>query len=85
LGYLQTVRGRTGGYRLSKPPEDICIGEVVRQTEGAFALVECFTPATNTCPLVEPCQLRKALQEALAAFLAVLDRYTLADLIRRAT
>lgn len=44
-------------------------------------LVECFDPATNTCPLLTPCRLRVALQEALAAFFAVLDRYTLADLV----
>lgn len=45
-------------------------------------LVECFDPATNTCPLLTACGLRVALQEALAAFFTVLDRYTLADLIR---
>ena len=82
LGYLQTVRGRAGGVRLAKLPEQIRIGEVIRQTEGEVVLVECFDPTTNTCPLVVACQLRVALQEALAAFFAVLDRYTLADLIR---
>ncbi len=82
LGYLQTVRGRTGGYRLAKHPAEICIGVVIRQTESDMGLVECFDPATNRCPLVAPCGLRMALQEALAAFFAVLDRYTLADLIR---
>ena len=50
--------------------------------EGDTVLVECFDPATNTCPLIVTCQLRVALQEALAAFFDVLDRYTLADLIR---
>ena len=48
LGYLQTVRGRTGGFTLARPPEDIRLGEVVRQTEGGFRLVECFEPATST-------------------------------------
>jgi Rrf2 family nitric oxide-sensitive transcriptional repressor len=81
LGYLKTVRGRAGGFRLAKSPRRIGIGEVIRQTEGEVVLVECFDPATNTCPLVAACQLRVALQEALAAFFAVLDRYTLADLI----
>lgn len=83
LGYLTTVRGRAGGFRLAKRPEDICIGEVIRQTEGNVILVECFDPATNGCPLLNVCQLRIALQEALQAFFAALDRYTLADLIRR--
>ena len=81
-GYLETVRGRNGGVRLAKDPGEIRIGDVIRQTEGNTELVECFNPATNTCPLLIACQLRVALQEALAAFFDVLDRYTLADLIR---
>ena len=81
-GYLETVRGRNGGFRLAMEPRDIRIGDVIRQTEGETVLVECFDPATNTCPLLTVCRLRVALQEALSAFFAVLDRYTLADLIR---
>ena len=83
LGYLQTVRGRTGGFTLARPPEDIRLGEVVRQTEGGFRLVECFEPATSTCPLTPACGLRSALAEAMDAFFAVLDRYSLADLVAR--
>lgn len=82
LGYLETVRGRSGGFRLAMDAGEIRIGEVIRLTERAVILVECFDPATNTCPLPGVCQLRVALHEALAAFFAVLDRYTLADLIR---
>lgn len=81
-GYLETVRGRNGGFRLARQPAEIRIGEVIRQTEGESALVECFAPQTNTCPLLDVCRLRIALQEALAAFFAVLDQYTLADLVR---
>lgn len=81
-GYLETVRGRNGGFLLARQPVDIRIGEVIRQTEGGTALVECFAPLTNTCPLLDACQLRVALQEAHAAFFAALDRYTLADLVR---
>jgi Rrf2 family nitric oxide-sensitive transcriptional repressor len=81
-GYLETVRGRNGGVRLAKDPGEIRIGDVIRQTEGDTVLVECFDPATNTCPLLTACRLRVALQEALAAFFTVLDRYTLGDLIR---
>jgi Rrf2 family nitric oxide-sensitive transcriptional repressor len=81
LGYLEAVRGRVGGVRLARPAGDIVIGEVVRQTEGSVVLVECFDPATNTCPLMPACRLKRALGEALTAFFAVLDGYTLADLI----
>jgi Rrf2 family nitric oxide-sensitive transcriptional repressor len=82
LGYLEAVRGRAGGFRLAKDPSAIRIGAVIRQTEGDVTLVECFDPSTNTCPLIATCQLRVALQEALGAFFAVLDSYTLADFIR---
>ena len=79
LGLIRTIRGRGGGLRLAKPPADIVVGAVVRQTEDDLALVECF--AGNACAITAPCRLRRALSEALEAFLAVLDRYTLADLI----
>jgi Rrf2 family protein len=83
LGYLRTIRGRAGGVQLARRPEDICIGEVIRQTEGEVILVECFDPGANTCPISGGCQLQVILGEALAAFFAVLDRYTLADLLRQ--
>ena len=82
LGYLESERGRDGGVRLARKPEDIRIGSVIRQTEAGVVLVECFDPCTNTCPIAPACQLKRALHEALSAFFAALDRYTLADLIR---
>ena len=82
LGYVETLRGRGGGVRLVRSPEGINIGEVVRETEESFRLVECFDPESNTCPIAPACALSAALQEALAAFHHVLDRYTLADLVK---
>jgi Rrf2 family nitric oxide-sensitive transcriptional repressor len=82
-GWVETVRGRGGGLRLAREPEAIRVGEVVRATEGSLALVECFEPAEGRCAIESACGLRPVLHEALAAFLAVLDRYTLADLVAR--
>lgn len=79
-GYLETVRGRGGGFRLAKPAEDIAIGDVVRLTEGPLDLVECFNPEQNTCPLIGICKLSRALQNATKAFMAILDDLTLADI-----
>jgi Rrf2 family transcriptional regulator, nitric oxide-sensitive transcriptional repressor len=80
LGLVKTSRGRGGGLRLALPPEQIIVGQVVRQTEDDLALVECF--ANDVCVITSACRLRGVLGEALAAFLTVLDRCTLADLLR---
>jgi Rrf2 family transcriptional regulator, nitric oxide-sensitive transcriptional repressor len=79
-GYLETVRGRGGGFFLARPPEDIIIGDVVRLTEGPLDIVECFNPKKNTCPLIGICKLSKAMQKATKAFMDVLDDLTLADI-----
>jgi Rrf2 family nitric oxide-sensitive transcriptional repressor len=81
VGYLESVRGRGGGIRLGRPAEEINLGAVVRATEDGFALVECFDRERNTCVVASACGLRGPLDEALRAFLAVLDRYSLTDLI----
>jgi Rrf2 family nitric oxide-sensitive transcriptional repressor len=79
-GDIETIRGRNGGIRLGKPAGMINLGTVVRRTEPDMDLVACFDDA-ETCAIGQACVLRSALQQALAAFLAVLDRYTLADLV----
>ncbi len=80
-GYVETVRGKGGGLRLAKPASAITLGQVVRRTEADIALVPCFEPLCAPCPIVSACGLRGALHQARQAFLAVLDRYTLADLV----
>ena len=80
-GLLENLRGRSGGIRLARPADEIRIGEVVRFTESETALVECFGSADG-CAISAPCRLKGALNEALEAFLAALDRYTLRDLVR---
>lgn len=82
-GFLDTARGRGGGLRLARAPDEITVGDVIRHTEGKMDLVECFEPATSGCRIESACNLRGALEEALDAFLATLDGYTLADLVAR--
>lgn len=79
-GILETVRGRNGGLRLARKPEQIGLGEVVRVTEEDFTMVECFDPTTNSCAIIRPCRLRGILRKALDAYFVVLDEFTLADL-----
>ena len=82
LGLLETTRGRGGGLRLLRPAKDIVLGEVIRQTETDFTLVECFDQAHNTCLLDGRCRLKGVLEQAMAAYLQVLDGVTLADLVQ---
>ena len=83
-GFLVSVRGRTGGFMLASSPETINLGAVLRATEPDFALVECFISG-NQCILTTRCRLPEALNDALGAFLAAMERYTLADLVLQRT
>lgn len=80
-GYLETVRGKNGGLRLARSPQEIGIGRLVRETEPDMALMPCFDPINAQCAITPVCRLRGVLAEARAAFLDVLDGYTLADLV----
>ena len=81
-GYVASRRGKGGGIRLGRTPEEIRIGEVVRATEEDMALVECLRPdGGGLCRIDGACRLKGMLREALGAFLAVLDGYTLADIL----
>lgn len=82
-GMVETVRGRNGGIRLNKEPEDINIGEVVRNTETDFYMAECFDRENNSCVYVSFCTLKDALGSATAAYLGVLDGITLKDLLKQ--
>ncbi|MDT8861600.1 Rrf2 family transcriptional regulator [Alkalihalobacillus sp. MEB130] len=80
LGLIKTIRGKNGGIKLALHPKDINIGAVVRKTENLH-IVECFDRKNNTCIISSACRLKFALNEALQAYLSVLDRYTLADVM----
>lgn len=79
--YIDGQRGKGGGLRLSRDPSSINIGELVRASEAGSPLVECFDRATSTCKIDSVCQLKHVLHEAVNAMYAVLDKYTLADLL----
>lgn len=81
-GLVETIRGRSGGLRLGKEPEQINIGDVVRGTEPDFVMVECFDRQTNECILAPSCELHSVLRRATDAYLKVLGGVTLADLLR---
>jgi Rrf2 family nitric oxide-sensitive transcriptional repressor len=79
-GWITTVRGKGGGMKLARAPEDIRLGELVRAMEPDFYLVECLGEL-NACTLSGQCRLTGILGDALGAFLERLDAHTLADLL----
>ncbi len=81
LGWIETVRGKGGGMRLARPPQEIGVGEVVRDMEPDFQLVECFSGGAGTCAYTGRCALTGVLQSAMQDFLARLDGVTLADVV----
>jgi Rrf2 family nitric oxide-sensitive transcriptional repressor len=80
-GYIETVRGKGGGMRLSRAPNMINIGDVVRHMEDRFDIVECFNEKHQNCPLLPACPLRSVLVDAHRNFMATLDRHTLQDFL----
>ena len=80
-GLIETTRGRGGGLRLSKEPDTLRIGDIVRASETDFRLVECFDPGTNACTLTPDCRLKHVFDAALRAYFQALDGATLADLV----
>jgi Rrf2 family transcriptional regulator, nitric oxide-sensitive transcriptional repressor len=77
-GYLHTARGRSGGLALARPASEIVVGDVVRQMEPDTDLVGC-----GSCVIAPACKLTHVLSEALESFMAVLDGYTVDDLLTR--
>jgi len=82
-GFILSGRGRTGGLTLAKLPHEISIGEAVRYLSGDVSVAECFNAGPCECRAFAQCGLRGPLYEAQQAFFAVLDRYTLDDVVAR--
>lgn len=84
-GYLETRRGIGGGIWLGREPGKIRLGEVIRLAERSETVIDCRDGPDRACRLLPCCRLKQVLDEAAGAFFAVLDRYTLADLVERPT
>ncbi len=84
-GYILTTRGKRGGIRLARAADQIVIGEVIRNTEPDFNLLECFDSRTDQCKITNVCSLKSVLFSARNNFFGELDKHTLADLAMPAT
>ena len=81
-GFIESVRGRSGGLKLARPADALNVGSIVRTMEEMGSFVECFDPATNTCVVTPVCGLRHALSGAVEAFLLHLDAFSVSDLVQ---
>ena len=79
-GFVQSVKGKSGGLRLNEAPERISIGSVIRRMESDFELVECLG-GNQSCCILPACKLKPILKDAAERFLETLDPYTLADVL----
>ena len=82
-GFVKSVRGSSGGYRLAKKPEDYTVGDILRLTEGSLAPVACVEEGVENCPKAESCVTLTVWQQLNDAINGVVDHITLADLIDR--
>ncbi len=82
-GYVKSVRGAQGGYRLSKAPEDYTVGMVLRVTEGSLAPVACLEDGADVCERCDTCETLSVWKELAQAIDQVVDGVTIADLADR--
>jgi Rrf2 family protein len=81
--YIESVRGPKGGHILTRPPEEITVGEIVALLEEGTSLVECTADAT-VCERANSCPTRLLWKEASEAMFDRLKAITLADLVKKA-
>jgi Rrf2 family nitric oxide-sensitive transcriptional repressor len=84
-GYLATWRGIGGGFTLALPPAKIRVGDIIRLGEESETVIDCKDRLGRGCRIFPACRLKGVLDEAAAAFFAVLDSYTLDDLVEKAS
>jgi len=81
-GFVESVRGRSGGLKLAQPASDLNVGKIVRSMEDMENFVECFNASTNRCVVTPACGLRHVLAGGVEAFIRHLDQFTVADLVK---
>ena len=81
VGYVKSIRGPQGGYRLAKAPADYTVGMIVRQVEGSMVPVACLEEGGMDCTRQGECVTLRIWKELDEAIRGVLEKYTLEDLI----
>ena len=82
-GYVTSVRGAQGGYRLSRSPEQFTVGMILRVTEGSLAPVACLDAGAEVCERCDTCETLGVWKELSEAINRVVDGVTIANLVNR--
>jgi Rrf2 family protein len=80
-GYVKSVRGAQGGYKLAKDPTEYTVGMILRLTEGSLVPVDCLEDGNDECNRCESCVTKEVWQELYEAVSSVVDRITLQSLV----
>ena len=80
-GYVKSVRGAQGGYRIAKDPSDYTVGMILRLTEGSLAPVACLDDEVNSCTRQDTCATLRLWKMVNDSVSSVVDKVTLADLV----
>lgn len=80
-GYVKSVRGAQGGYKIAKDPGQYTVGMILRLTEGSLCPVSCLEDETNECERCDTCETLTVWKELNKAINNVVDNVTIADLV----
>lgn len=80
-GMLSGLRGKGGGYCLTREPEEFTLGEILRLTEGSLSPVSCLSGPHNTCERAATCRTVRVWTELDRMIEEYLDGVTIADLM----
>ena len=82
-GYVKSVRGAQGGYKIAKDPSSYTVGMILRLTEGSLNPVACLDDEVNECERCDTCETLGVWKELAKAINNVVDNVTIADLVER--
>lgn len=82
-GYVTSVRGAQGGYRIARAPEEYTVGQILRLTEGSMAPVACLEEGAPECERCDTCETLEVWKDLYRAVNQVIDSVTIADLAEK--
>ena len=82
-GYVNSVRGAQGGYRIARDPKEYTVGMILRLTEGSLAPVSCLEEGAPECERCDTCETLEVWRELYEAINHVIDGVTIADLVEK--